>query len=164
LVDLPGIKGRSRDKVIYDAFRLQSVLDRAASSPMMSTSSYTFKPMIKPGSSYVQLALTPKAGGGESLEQIKTEGSSYQRLMRQIKSDPRGVAIFQVMADAFSTYHDARRIADEIGVAATWEFLAKLDLTVNVTGYEVQRFALTTTSTATGGNAVRITAPKRSLD
>jgi hypothetical protein len=84
--------------------------------------------------------------------------------MRQIQADPKGVAIYQVMPDAFETYHEARRIADQIGVAATWEFLAKLDLVVNVRGYEVQRFAQVTTSTATGGTAVRITAPKRSLD
>lgn len=161
---LDGIKNRSRDKVIYDAFKLQAVLERAAASPMMGGSSYTFKPAVKEGSTLVQLALTPKAGGGETLDQIRAEGSAYQRLMRQIQGDAKGVAIYQVMPDAFETYHEARRIADQIGVAATWEFLAKLDLTVNVRGYEVQRFAQVTTSTATGGTAVRITAPKRSLD
>ncbi|MFM2177133.1 MAG: hypothetical protein RL015_1231 [Verrucomicrobiota bacterium] len=161
---LDGIKNLSRNKVIYDAFKLQAVLERAAASPMMGGSSYTFKPAVKQGTVAVQLALTPKAGGGETLDQIRTEGSAYQRLMRQIQADPKGVAIYQVMPDAFETYHEARRIADQIGVAATWEFLAKLDLTVNVRGYEVQRFAQVTTSTATGGTAVRITAPKRSLD
>ncbi len=161
---LDGIKNRSRDKVIYDAFKLQAVLERAAASPMMGGSSYTFKPAVKEGTVAVQLALTPKAGGGETLDQIRAEGSAYQRLMRQIQADPKGVAIFQVMPDAFETYHEARKIADQIGVAATWEFLAKLDLIVNVRGYEVQRFAQVTTSTATGGTAVRITAPKRSLD
>jgi hypothetical protein len=86
--------------------------------------------------------------------------------MRQIKADEKGVAVFQVMTDAFPSYLDARKIADEIGVAATWEFLAKLDITMNVTGYEVQRFAVTTTATRPGNlpPAVRITAPKRSLD
>jgi hypothetical protein len=62
---------------------------------------------------------------------------------------------------------EARKIADEIGVAATWEFLPKLDVTANVTGYAVQKFAVTTTAPTRPGNlppAVRITAPKRSLD
>jgi hypothetical protein len=81
-----------------------------------------------------------------------------------MKLDPKGVAIYQVMADAFNTYIDARKIADDIGIPATWEFLARLDLTTNVTGYEVQRFAVTATARGNTPNAVRIAAPKRSLD
>jgi len=84
--------------------------------------------------------------------------------MRAAKSDENGVAVFQVMADAFQTYHEARQIADQIGVAATWEFLPKLDLLVNVTSFEVQRFTLPAVAKAGTGNAVRIAAPKRSLD
>jgi hypothetical protein len=164
LADMPNIKDRSRDRVIYDAFKLQAMLERAAASPMMSGNSYTFKPSIRPGITLVQLALTPKGGGGETLEQMRSEGSNYQRLMRAAKADENGVAVFQVMADAFQTYHEARQIADQIGVAATWEFLPKLDLLVNVTGYEVQRFALPATARPAAGNAVRITAPKRTLD
>lgn len=140
LAGLDGVKNRSRSKVIYDAFKIQAMLEKAASSPTI-TGAYAIKPTIRPGSTLVQLALTPKAGGGETLEQMRAEGSNYQRLMRQIKGDPSGVAVFQVMSDAFDTYLEARKIADDIGVPATWEFLAKLDLSVNVSGYEVQRFA-----------------------
>ena len=166
LANMPGFKDVSRAKVIYDAFKLQAILERAAGSPMMNSSSYTFKPSVKPGIPYVQLALTPKAGGGETLDQIRGEGSNYQRLMRGVKADEKGVAIFQVMSDAFATYHEARRIADQVGVAATWEFLPKLDLLVNVTTYEVQRFAVTAVAppAPTGVPAVRIAAPKRALD
>jgi hypothetical protein len=166
LANMPGFKDVSRAKVIYDAFKLQAILERAAGSPMMNSSSYTFKPSVKPGIPYVQLALTPKAGGGETLDQIRGEGSNYQRLMRGVKADEKGVAIFQVMSDAFATYHEARRIADQIGVAATWEFLPRLDLLVNVTTYEVQRFAVTAVAppAPTGVPAVRIAAPKRALD
>jgi len=163
---MDGIKKLSADLVIYDAFKLVATLERAAASPMMNSSSYTFKPVIKPGTVAVQLELTPKAGGGETREQIKAQGSGYQRLMRQVKADEKGVAVFQVMNDAFDTYLDARRIADEIGVAATWDFLPKLDLTMNVTGFPVQRFAVvlgTRPGTAPPG-AVRIAAPKKGLD
>ena len=164
LAGMTGIKDRSRAKVIYDGAKLQAILERAAASPMMSGSSYTFTPLSKVGAAFVQLALTPKAGGGETLGQMRAEGSNYQRLMRQVQADKSGVAIFQVMSDAFMTYHEARQIADQIGVSATWEFLPKLDLLVNVTGYEVQRLTLTATAKAVPGTAVRITAPKRSLD
>ncbi|SKB04326.1 hypothetical protein SAMN02745166_04039 [Prosthecobacter debontii] len=140
LADLDGVKNRGRSKVIYDAFKIQAMLEKAASSPTI-TGAFAIKPMIRPGSTTVQIALAPKAGGGETLAQMQAEGSNYQRTMRQIKGDPNGVAVFQVMSNAFDTYLEARKIADDIGVPAAWEFLAKLDLTVNVNGYEVQRFA-----------------------
>ncbi len=167
LAGMDGIKNKSRDKVIYDAFKLQAILERAAANPGLS-GSYVMKPSVKPGATLVQIALTPRPGGGETLEQLRGEGSAYQRLMRQIKADPNGVAIFQVMPDAFETYLDARRIADDIGVGATWEFLAKLDLAINVAGYEVQRFTALPpppppAPPGTVGT-VRIAAPKRTLD
>jgi hypothetical protein len=164
LAGMDAFKNAAKDKVIYDAFKLAATLERAAISPMMSTSSYTFKPEIKPGNVYVQLLLTPKPGGGETREQIRAETSAYQRTLRQLKLDPNGVAVFQVMSDAFDTYLEARKIADQIGVAATWEFLAKLELTSNVTNYEVQRFARAPTGRGSNPNAVRIAGPKRALD
>jgi hypothetical protein len=110
------------------------------------------------------MQLTPKAGGGETLDQMRNEGSNYQRMLRQLKGDPNGVAVYQVMSNAFDTYLEARKIADEIGVAATWEFLAALDLTINVSGYEVQRFALAPVQRPPKAGEVRIAAPKKSLD
>jgi hypothetical protein len=96
---------------------------------------------------------------------MKQPNSAYIRLMRDIKADPNGVAVFQVMPDAFSAYLEARKLADEVGVAATWEFLAKLDLALNVTGYEVQRLAPTAARAKAGAAAaVTIAPPKRSLD
>ncbi|MBB5039199.1 hypothetical protein [Prosthecobacter dejongeii] len=166
LADLDSIKNKSRSKVIYDAFKLQAMLERAASNPTLS-GSYVIKPTVRPGSTLVALALTPRAGGGETLDQMRAEASNYQRLMRQIKGDPNGVAVFQVMADAFDAYLEARKIADEIGVAATWEFLARLDLSVNVANYEVQRFTQVAAAAPRkpgDPDPVRIATPKRSLD
>lgn len=96
---------------------------------------------------------------------MKQPNSAYIRMMRDIKADPNGVAIFQVMPDAFETYLEARKLADEVGVPATWEFLSKLDLTVNVPGYEVQRYAPGAVRRGANGSAViSIAPPKRSLD
>ncbi|MES2735908.1 MAG: hypothetical protein V4672_06285 [Verrucomicrobiota bacterium] len=166
LADLDSIKNKSRSKVIYDAFKIQAMLERAASSPTLS-GAYVIKPAVRPGSTQVVLTLTPRAGGGETLEQMRAEGSNYQRLMRQIKGDPNGVAVFQVMADAFDSYLESRKIADDIGVPATWEFLAKLDLSVNVKDFEVQRFAQVAAAAPRkpgDPDPVRIAPPKRSLD
>ncbi|HYF35902.1 MAG TPA: hypothetical protein VD994_11470, partial [Prosthecobacter sp.] len=164
LADMNGIKNRSREKVIYDAFKIKQTLDRVAANPNF-TGSYVMQPSIRPGSPAVQIALVPKAGGGETVEQIRAEGSNYQRQLRQVKGNPSGVAIFQVMSDAFATYLEARKIADEIGVPATWEFLPKLDITMTVPGYEVQRFIPAPPPTPPGtAPGVRIAPPKRTLD
>ncbi len=159
-----GIEDRSKARTIYDALRIQALLQRAAANPLIA-GSYAFEPKIIPAANYVQLALTPKGGGGETIEALKQPNSAFIRLMRDIKADPNGVAVFQVMPDAFAAYLEARKIADEVGVAATWEFLAKLDLALNIPGYEVQRLARTAVQKpGTAAPVVRIAPPKRSLD
>lgn len=164
LAKVPGIENLSKARTIYDATRIQAMLQRAASSPLLA-GAYGFEAKILPTLPYVQLALTPKGGGGETIEAMKQPNSAYIRLMRDIKADPNGVAIFQVMPNAFEAYLEARKIADEVGVPATWEFLAKLDLVVNITGYEVQRLAPLPPPPASGApGAVTIPPPKRSLD
>ncbi len=161
---LKGIEGVSKARIIYDATRLQSLLQRAAANPLI-TGSYAFEPKIIPSANLIQLALTPKSGGGETIAALKQPNSTFIRLMRDIKADPNGVAVFQVMPDAFDAYLEARKVADEVGVAATWEFLVKLDLALNIPGYEVQRYAPTAVRRATGAAAaVTIAPPKRSLD
>jgi hypothetical protein len=162
LSDQDGIKNRGKDVVIYDAFKVQEALKRASSSQSL-TKAYGFVPEIRPGQTLIYLKLTPASGGGESLEAIKKPESAYQRTMRQIAGDPNGVAVFQVMPDAFATYLDARIIADENRVAATWETLASLDLTMPVRGFEVQRFAKAA-APRKPGTAVQIKGPKKSLD
>ncbi len=161
---IKSIEDLSKRKTIYDGKRVLAMLQRAASNPLIA-GSYAFEPKITPSLNYVQLALTPKTGGGESRDALKQPNSAFIRLMRDIKADPNGVAVFQVMPDAFEAYLDARMIADEVGVAATWEFLAKLDLTLNISAYEIQRQALTSTRPPGGGApAISIAPPKRTLD
>ncbi len=164
LGEVKGIENVSKARTIYDATRIQALLQRAAANPLIA-GAYAMEPKVLLASPYVQLALTPKGGGGETIEAMKQPNSAYIRLMRDIKADPNGVAVFQVMPDAFAAYLEARKIADEVGVAATWEFLAKLDLALNVTGYEVQRLAPTAARAKAGAAAaVTIAPPKRSLD
>ncbi len=160
---IKSIEDASKAKTIYDATRMVALLQKAASNPLI-TGSYTFTPVTSPASTVVQLALTPKGGGGETIEAVKQPNSNFIRLMRDVKSDPSGVAIFQVMPDAFEAYLEARKVADEVGVAATWEFLAKLDITLSVPGYEVQRLTPTPPQNPKDAGRVRIGPPKKSLD
>ena len=138
LAKISTFKERSKPLMIYDRVKLEQALQRAAANPFFSKG-FAIKPTITPGNTYLQLELSPAAGGGESLEQMKQPNSNYQRLLRQIKGDASGVVVFQVMLDAVNTYHEVRRIADDLGVPATWEFLAKLDVTLPLTTFQVQR-------------------------
>lgn len=163
LANMDAFKNRSRDKVIYDAVKIRDLLTRAAANPSL-TKVFGFEPKIQPGSTNLILALKPGSGGGETLEQMKQPASGYQRILRQIAADPNGVAVFQVMSDAFDTYLEARKIADDNKVAATWEFLRGLEFNLPVRGFEVQRFAVVRAAAGGKAPAVQIKGPKRSLD
>ena len=159
-----GIKDRGKSVVIYDAQKIREALKRAGSNANL-TKAFTFEPEVRPGQNLIYLKLTPASGGGESLDQIKKPESNYQRTLRQIAGDPNGVALFQVMPDAFATYLESRIIADDNRVAATWETLASLELTLPVRGFDVQRFAkVAAPRPRTNQPAVQIKGPKKSLD
>jgi hypothetical protein len=163
LSERDGIKNRGRNVVIYDAFKIQEAIQRAASNPLFSKV-FNFEAEIRPGQNQVFLKLTPASGGGESIETIKRPESNFQRSMRQIAADPNGVALFQVITAAFASYLEARMIADENKVPATWETLASLDLSIPIRGFEVQRFAKAPVSRPRSDTDIIIRGPKRSLD
>lgn len=165
LAKMKNIEDASKARTIYDATRLVPMLERAANNPLIS-GSYTFKPDPQPTLAYIRLALTPKGGGGETIEALKQQNSAYIRLMRDVKADPNGVVQFEVMPDAFDAYLEARKVADEIGVAATWTFLTKLDLAVNLTTFEIQRLSPVTPPRprGTAPAAPTIAPPKKKLD
>jgi len=165
LAKLKGIEDASKARTIYDATRIAALLQRAATNPLL-TGSYTFEVDPQPTLAYVRLALKPKGGGGETVEALKQPNSAFIRLMRDVKADPNGVVLFQVMPDAFDAYLEARQVADEVGVSATWDFLAKLDLAVNLTTYEIQRLepAPVRKPTPAGTAPVGIAPPKKTLD
>jgi len=165
LARIDGIKDRSKDRTIYDRGRLATLLARAATQPLL-TGSYTFEVDPQPALAYIRLALKPKGGGGETVEALKQPNSAFIRLLRDVKQDPNGVVVFQVMPDAFDAYLEARRVADEVGVPATWDFLARLDILVNLTGYEIQREQPVGIQRprAAGNVPLSIAPPKKTLD
>lgn len=158
LSDTASFQDRYRSKVIYDAFKIAEFLKRAAASQMMPKS-FSMVPVVRPGSTQVQLALTPQSG--ESLESMRKPNSDFILTLRRIKSNPSGVALFQVMPQAIATYLEARTMADEVGVPATWDFRGDLNVTLGIPGFEVQRFGEAAVPKA---NANLIAPPKKTLD
>ena len=158
-------KRNTKEHKIYDGTRIAALLQLAATNPLL-TGSYTFEVDPQPTLAYICLALKPKGGGGETVEALKQPNSAFIRLMRDVRADPNGVVLFQVMPDAFDAYLEARKVADEVGVSATWDFLARLDLAVNLTTYEIQRLepAPVRKPTPAGTAPVGIAPPKKTLD
>ena len=121
---------------------------------------FAIEPNSRPGSTQIQLALTPKSG--ETVEKMKQPGSVFIRVLRSIKDDPNGVALFQVVTDAIPTYLEARELSDQVGVPATWDFRGDLNIVLNIPGFEVQRFA--EAAPARPSTSTTIAPPKRTLD
>lgn len=159
LGDSDSFKDASKSRIIYDPYRLVEFLK----SPGVVGSvpkTFAMDAVVKPGSTAVQIALTPRSG--ETVEKMKQPGSQFIRVLREIKDDPNGVALFQVVPDAIATYLGARELADGVGVPATWDFLGNLNVLINVPGFEVQRF--TEAAPARPATATLIAPPKRTLD
>jgi hypothetical protein len=53
-------------------------------------------------------------------------------------------------------------MADQVGVAATWDFRADLNIVMNIPGFEVQRFA--EAPRGRPATSTTIAPPKRTLD
>ena len=67
------------------------------------------------------LKLAPVPSGGETVDQAKKLGSTFQTLLAKFKRDPRSVVWFHVFKDSIGTYLAARDITDQAGVPAGWE-------------------------------------------
>lgn len=159
LGDTDQFKKAADSRVVYDAYKMVEFLKSSAVTGSLP-STFGVEPKIRPGSTQIQLALTPRSG--ETIEKMKQPGSVYVRVLRAIKDDPGGVALFQVVPDAIPTYLQAREMADQVGVAATWDFRADLNIVMNIPGFEVQRFA--EPPKGRPASTTTIAPPKRTLD
>ncbi len=168
LADNEPFKSAAESKTVYDAFRIAEALQRATGSQLFAKT-FSMEPVVKPGDTAVQVVMRPRPEGGETVEQIADSRSLFLSTMRSIKANPKGVAVFQVAKDGFATYLEARKVADEVGVPATWEFYnappTGIEIAVRIPNFEVQRFQLAAPpGPPPNPNAVRIGPPKKTLD
>jgi hypothetical protein len=164
LSEYGAFKDRSKKVEIYDSAKLRLALERAFANPLFSKG-FTVEITQVPATTYLTLTLRPTSGAGEPTAQLSAPTSAYLRTLRDIKANPNGVALFQVMPDAFATYLTAREVADQEGVPATWDFLPKLEIVHRLTTYPVQRTSLVPVARPAGAaKGVRIAAPGKTLD
>lgn len=164
LADLNGVRDRAKDRVVYDAAKIVDAVNRVQAANL-TPKGFTIKPAIIPGSTLVRLDIVPGAGSGEPAAQFANANGGFQKRLREIRTNPNSVVVFQVMADAFLTYLEGRKVADQLGVAATWDMIGNVELRTNVNGYEVQRFAPLPPPAPTPPKAlIQIKAPEKGLD
>lgn len=160
LANSASFKDRAKSKVIYDAYKIEEFLKRLASTPTIGQA-FTMAPQVKPGSTQAQVVLTPRTG--EPVEKMKQPNSEFILTLRKIRANPSGVALFQILTGGTLTYLQARTIADEIGVPAAWEYRwGDLNVTLNIPGFEVQRFA--EAPAPKPPTQTMIAPPKKSID
>lgn len=163
LAELQGVRDRAKDRVVYDAVKIVETVNRM--SPAGPAKAFTIKPTVVPGSTWVRLDIVPGAGSGEPAAQFNNANGGFQKRLRDIRTAPNGVVVFQVMPDAFATYLEARKVADQIGVAATWDMIGSTELRTDLTPYEVQRLTpLPPPGPPPPKPLVEIKIPERGLD
>ena len=156
---MDNFKAASETRVIYDVAKMIEYLKSSAVTGSLPTT-FAIEPKARPGATQIQIALTPRSG--ETVEKMKLPGSMFIRVLRGIKDDPNGVALFQVVTDAIPTYLQAREMSDQVGVPATWDFRADLNIVMNIPNFEVQRFS--EAAPARAATTTTIAPPKRTLD
>ncbi len=159
LANLDRHRDAVKNRVIYDAYKISELIKREANN-FTAARAFNIQSEVTPGRTTMLVTLTPKTG--ETLEQMRQPNSNYVQSLRNLKSNPKGVAVFQVAPDAVPTYLEARSIAEEIGVPAAWNFVSDVqNIPLTIAGFEVQRFA---EAPKPGPQRTTISAPKMGLD
>jgi len=100
-------------------------------------------------------------GGGEGREEIANAASTFQRAMRRIAGEGKGVAWFLVHGGSIQTYLEAREIADQMRAPSGWELSNNDFFAASLNDFEVARLSM---PAAGDPNAIRIPPPGQKLD
>ena len=162
LADSNYFKGKSKDREMYDA-RLIKEFVLAELRRDSQGARFDTEANVGVEDGFVGVTLKPKPEFIENPQTFPKPDSIFTRMLKDTRSDPAGVVIFRVTKDGFSTYHEARRLCDELEVPATWEYASSQDLSLRLRGYETQlptKVARVVPKT----DEITIKPPKRTLD
>ncbi len=163
LAKIPSFKNKARDKKMYDSTMLVDFVQGWLKNQVMG-SKFDAKATVSVDSGLVSLSLIPKKTAMEPEAAFKVPTSVYQRALRDAKANPNSVIVFRVVKTGFGTYQEARRISDEIGVPATWEYAGSDELLLLLRGYETQLPTKNATVQKPKGDDITIKPPSRTLD
>lgn len=93
-----------------------------------------------PTSNRVEMLIIPDTEkGGTPTEELATKGSEFFNAAIKLKQDFKAVLMFRVNTDSFSTYLEARALADRANIAAGWEIHGGREYRIRLTDFEVKR-------------------------
>ena len=84
------------------------------------------------------MRILPRDGGGETIAQIKSGLSAYQKALYKCKKEG-GYALFYVHGDSYPIYHAARTICDYRKIPAGWKPDTRSGIQWGLGGLKVHR-------------------------
>jgi hypothetical protein len=85
-----------------------------------------------PSSPNIQLTLTLKPTGGETVEQARKMSSAFRSQLHALKANPKAVIWFHVCKDSIPAYLGARDLVDLDGIPVGWEMWDKPTFTQKI--------------------------------
>jgi hypothetical protein len=87
-----------------------------------------------PNSANIQLTVTPRPTGGETIDVAQKMSSGFYRQLLSLKDNPKSVIWFHVCKDSIPTYLMARDLVDRVGIPVGWEMWEKPVFSQRVAG------------------------------
>jgi hypothetical protein len=108
--------------------------------------------------------ITPGPQTGETVEQAKALTSEFQRLMRQLKANPKAVVWFHVFKDSIGTYLEARELVEQAAIPAGWEMYSNSYFTKSLPSDIAVTYTPPKPAAPGATPVVTIAPPKAALD
>jgi hypothetical protein len=129
------VKG-ARDRRIYDQDKL---VKHFAGLDLKVRGQKITVPYNRPWTRLAARIELDTKNGGVPLAAMEKPNSEWHRICNLIRSFPRGVLIFRVRPDGFTTYLKAREIADSFNMPSGWEVSGATSHSITLDGFEVNR-------------------------
>ena len=155
----PGRGNDAKPIPIYDATQ---TADYMKDKGRLGSRDVVSEIVVNPTSTRLTNRLSIAEEGGETIAEIRSQASTFQRALRKIKSEPNSIVMFHVDRAAIETYLTVRRYADAVEVPAGWKMHWTPFYQQQVVSIEVQR--LKEPPPPKEGATFRVDAPKDGLD
>jgi hypothetical protein len=113
------IKQKGADRIIYDQ---QKIATHFKDFDFKNARKQAVTLITNPIGTRLQIDIKPDLeAGGTSIEDLDKEGNAYSNALAALSRNLKAVLLFKVHPDSFSTYLQARSMADAAKVPAGWE-------------------------------------------
>ena len=131
------IKRKGADRLIYDQ---QKIAAHFKDFDFKNSRNQTVTVVTNPTGTRVQIDIKPDLkNGGTPLEDLDKKGNAYSNALAVLSRNLKAVLLFRVHPDSFSTYLQARRMADEAKLPAGWEVNGSPSYRFTIEDLEVNR-------------------------